>query len=85
MPRRSNGSRRIRKPDLAGYVIMMRRSTAPYWEREMFVGNVTEFNMPDVSIDEFVFGVKAIDKEGNESLTTPYVQGPRQKRKIEVY
>jgi hypothetical protein len=71
--------------DLAGYVIMMRRTTAPYWEREIFVGNVTEYNMPDLSIDELVFGVKAIDKEGNESLTSPYVQGPRQKRKIEVY
>jgi hypothetical protein len=71
--------------DLAGYVIMMRRTTAPYWEREIFVGNVTEYAMPDLSIDELVFGVKAIDKEGNESLTSPYVQGPRQKRKIEIY
>ncbi len=71
--------------DLAGYVIMMRRTTAPYWEREIFVGNVTEYTMPDLSIDELVFGVKAIDKEGNESLTSPYVQGPRQKRKIEIY
>ena len=41
--------------------------------------------MPDLSIDELVFGIKAIDKEGNESLTSPYVQGPRQKRKIEIY
>jgi Peptidase family M28 len=73
------------EPDLAGYVIMMRKTTAPYWEREIFVGNVTEYNMPDVSIDELVFGVKAIDKEGNESLTTAYVQGPRTKRKIETY
>jgi hypothetical protein len=71
--------------DLAGYVILTRRTTSPYWEHEMFVGNVTEFSMPNVSIDELVFGVKAIDKEGNESLTSPYVQGPRQKRKIEVY
>jgi hypothetical protein len=71
--------------DLAGYVIMMRRTTAPYWEREIFVGNVTEYNMPDLSIDELVFGVKAIDKEGNESLTTPYVQAARTKRKIETY
>jgi hypothetical protein len=71
--------------DLAGYVIMMRRTTAPFWEREIFVGNVIEYTLPAVSIDELVFGVKAIDKEGNESLTSPYVQGPRQKRKIEVY
>ena len=30
-------------------------------------------------------GVKAIDKDGNESLVSPYVQAPRVKRKIEVY
>ena len=73
------------EPDLAGFVVLMRRTTAPYWEREIFVGNVSEYLMPDVSIDEVVLGVKAIDKEGNESLTAPYVQGPRQKRKIETY
>jgi hypothetical protein len=32
-----------------------------------------------------VFGVKAIDKDGNESLVSPYVQALRVKRKIEVY
>ncbi len=73
------------EPDLAGYVIMMRRSTAPYWEREIYVGNVSEYTLPGVSIDELVFGVKAIDKDGNESLTSPYVQAPREKRKIETY
>lgn len=71
--------------DLAGYVILMRATTAPFWEREIFVGNVTEYTLPDVSIDELVFGIKAIDKEGNESLASPYVQGPRAKRKIETY
>ena len=71
--------------DLAGYVIVMRKTTAPDWEREIFVGNVTEYTLPEVSIDELVFGVKAIDKEGNESLVSPYVQAPRQKRTIQTY
>jgi hypothetical protein len=71
--------------DLAGYVVMYRSTTAPYWEHEIFVGKVTEYNLPDVSIDDLVFGVKAIDKDGNESLVSPYVQTPRAKRKIEVY
>ena len=66
--------------DLAGYVIVMRKTTSPDWEREIYVGNVTEFTLPEVSIDEVVFGVKAIDKEGNESLVSPYVQAPRAKR-----
>jgi hypothetical protein len=71
--------------DLAGYVIVMRSTTAPFWEREVYVGNVLEYTMPDVSIDEVVFGVKAVDKDGNESLVTPYVPSVRPKRVIETY
>jgi hypothetical protein len=70
--------------DLAGYVVVMRSTTAPNWEREIYVGKVLEYTMPDVSIDEVVFGVKAIDKDGNESLVTPYVPAARQKRTIET-
>jgi hypothetical protein len=71
--------------DLAGYTVVMRGTTAPYWEREIFVGNKTEFSLPDVSIDEWVFGIKAVDKEGNESLVSPYVPPPREKKTVEVY
>jgi Peptidase family M28 len=73
------------EPDLAGYVVVMRSTTAPFWEHEIFVGNVSEYTLPDVSIDELVFGVKAVDKDGNESLVSAYVQTPRAKRTIEVY
>ncbi len=70
------------EPDLAGFVVLSRATTAPFWEHEIFVGNVNEYMLPGVSIDDVVFGVKAVDKDGNESLVTPYVPGPRQKRKI---
>lgn len=73
------------EPDLAGYVVVMRKSTDPYWGREVYVGNVNEYEMPGVSIDDLVFGVKAIDKDGNESLVSAYVQPPRAKRKIATY
>jgi hypothetical protein len=73
------------EPDLAGYVVLTRSTTAPYWEREIFVGNVMEYTMPEVSIDDLVFAVKAVDKEGNESLASAYVQSPREKRTIAVY
>jgi hypothetical protein len=63
----------------------MRSTTAPYWDREIFVGNVTHYTIPDISIDEYVFGVKAVDTEGNESLVTPFVQAPRTKRVFPVY
>jgi hypothetical protein len=73
------------EPDLAGYVVLTRSTTAPYWEHEIFVGNVTEYTMPGVSIDDLVFAVKAVDKDGNESLASAYVQSPREKRTIPVY
>ena len=73
------------EPDLLGYVVVMRKSTSPNWEKEIFVGNVTEYTLKDVSIDEMIFGVKAIDRDGNESLVSAYVQGPRQKIEIETY
>jgi len=72
------------EPDLAGYVVVMRSTNAPFWEKEIYVGNVTEYTIPDVSIDEVVFGVKAVDKDGNESLVTPYVPASRPKRVIET-
>jgi len=73
------------EPDLLGYAIVMRRTTSPDWEKEIFVGNVMEFTFKDVSIDDVVFGVKAIDHDGNESLVSPYVNGPRQKLEIDTY
>jgi Zn-dependent M28 family amino/carboxypeptidase len=73
------------EPDLLGYVIVMRKSTAAYWEKEIFVGKLNEYTLKDVSIDDTFFGVKAIDRDGNESLVSPYVPGPRQKLEIETY
>ena len=73
------------EPDLAGYAIVYRGTTAPYWEKEIFVGAVNEYTLEDVSIDDLVFGVKAIDKDGNESLVSAYADTLRPKRVIEVY
>ncbi|HSU33936.1 MAG TPA: M20/M25/M40 family metallo-hydrolase [Bryobacteraceae bacterium] len=73
------------EPDLAGYTVVMRKTTAPYWERETFVGNVSGFTMHDVNIDEVVLGVKAIDKNGDESPVTAFVTPPYKQRKIETY
>jgi hypothetical protein len=60
------------EPDLAGYAVVMRSTTSPVWERETWVGNVTSYAMPDVSIDDVVIGVKAIDRDGNQSVVAPY-------------
>ncbi len=73
------------EPDLAGYAVVMRKTTSPVWEKEIFVGNVTEYTLPNVNIDEVVLGVKAIDKQGNESPVAAYVTPPYRQRKIETY
>jgi hypothetical protein len=62
------------EPDLAGYSVVIRWTTSPVWEREVWVGNVTSYTMPDVSIDDIAIGVKAVDKDGNASLVTPYME-----------
>jgi len=73
-------------PDTAikGYVIVMRPTTSPYWEQEIYVGKVTEYLMKDVSIDDLKFGVKAIGADGGESLVAPYVYPPRAKTEIQT-
>ena len=69
---------------IKGYTVVMRATTAPYWEQEIYVGKVTTFTMKDVSIDDAKFGVKAIGNDGAESLVTPYVYPPRVKTEIET-
>ena len=70
---------------LKGYAIVMRSTTSPDWEHEIFVGNVNEYLLKDVSIDDARFGVKAIDRDGNESLVSPYLYPARPKRDVPVY
>jgi hypothetical protein len=70
--------------DLAGYTIVIRASSAPYWEQQTFVGKVTEYTLPAVSIDDIIFGVKAVDNEGHESLVAPWIATPYQLRKFET-
>jgi hypothetical protein len=60
-----------------GYRIFWREAWTPDWQFERHVGNVTEFVLPDVSIDDYVFGVAAIGERGHESLVSAYVNPPR--------
>ena len=53
-------------PNLAGYEIAWRDTTEPLWQHTLSVGNVTRFTVP-VSKDNVLFGVRAIDKDGNKS------------------
>jgi peptidase M28-like protein len=60
-----------------GYRIFWREAWGPDWQHELTVGNVTEAVLPDISIDDYVFGIAAIGPGGHESLVSPYVRPPR--------
>lgn len=65
-------------PDLAGYAVVIRDTTAPDWEREVWVGNRTSYTIPDLSIDDVVIGIKAVDRDGDESIVSAYLEPTRQ-------
>lgn len=53
----------------AGYKIYWRDTTAPQWQYVREVGaDVTEFMLEGIVIDNFLFGVAAMDANGHESL-----------------
>ena len=58
------------EPDLAGYEIVWRDTTAAVWTNSRAVGSVTGFTMKGMSKDNYFFGVRAIDKDGNRSQVT---------------
>ncbi|HEV8589263.1 MAG TPA: M28 family metallopeptidase [Pyrinomonadaceae bacterium] len=56
-----------KEPDVAGYEIVWRDTTEPTWTHSRAVGNVATFTMKGMSKDNYFFGVRAVDKEGNRS------------------
>jgi hypothetical protein len=57
------------EPDLLGYRIVWRDTTAANWQGAKWVGNVVEATV-DLSKDNVFFGVQAVDKDGNVSVAT---------------
>ena len=53
--------------DLAGYRIVWREVGMPAWQYARDAGNVTRFTLAGISKDNYVFGVAAVDKDGNAS------------------
>jgi len=58
------------EPDLAGYEIVYRDTTEPFWSQVIKVGNVTSFTVKNITKDNFLFGVRAVDTDGNRSVVT---------------
>ena len=56
------------EPDIAGYRIVWRETTAPFWQHARDVGNVVRETIVGVSKDNHQFGLQAYDREGNLSV-----------------
>lgn len=56
-----------REPDLAGYELVWRETTEPQWTHSLRLGNVTSYTAKGMSKDNFFFGVRAVDRDGNRS------------------
>ena len=56
--------------DLAGYEVVWRGTTDAVWTNSVFVGNITTYNLKNMSKDNFFFGVRTVDKNGNKSPIT---------------
>ena len=53
--------------NLAGYRLYWRLTTEPTWTHSQYVGNVEQFTLKNIVIDNYFFGVASVSKQGFES------------------
>ena len=54
--------------NIAGYKIYWRDTTSPQWQYSRYVGKLTDFTLKGIVIDNYLFGVSTVSKNGNESI-----------------
>lgn len=54
--------------DVKGYKVYWRNTTSPTWDHFRYVENIDEVTLEGIIIDNFFFGVAAIDENGHESV-----------------
>jgi hypothetical protein len=52
----------------AGYKIYWRDTTSPTWDHSKFVGDISEYTLEGIVIDNYFFGVASVGKDGHESV-----------------
>ncbi len=52
---------------VAGYKIYWRYTSEPQWQFSKYVGNVSDFTLENVVIDNYYFGVSSVSNDGFES------------------
>ncbi len=53
-----------------GYKIYWRDTTSPTWDNSRYVGDVSEFTLDGIVIDNYFFGVSSVNENGVESIVT---------------
>jgi Zn-dependent M28 family amino/carboxypeptidase len=51
-----------------GYKIYWRDTTSPTWDNSRFVGDVSEFTLDGIVVDNYFFGVASVNENGYESM-----------------
>lgn len=59
--------------NVIGYKVYWRDTTSPQWQFSRFVGKITDYTLKNIVIDNYLFGVASVSKNGAESL----IQFPR--------
>ena len=72
----------VNDPNLIGYKIYWRDTTAPQWQNARFVEkSLSDFTLENIIIDNFLFGVASVGKDGNESMVVyPTTLIPRRRK-----
>jgi hypothetical protein len=56
--------------EVAGYEIVWRATDEPTWKHRRAVGSVTSYTVQGLSKDNFLFGVRAMGKDGRRSIVS---------------
>lgn len=59
----------VNDENLAGYKLYWRETTAPQWQYSRMIGpELNEYTLEGIVIDNYLFGVAAVGKDGHESV-----------------
>ncbi len=65
--------------NLMGYRVYWRKTTSPQWEHSRYIGKKESHLLENLVIDNYLFGVSSVGKNGSESLVAfPYKLIPRE-------
>jgi hypothetical protein len=55
-------------PEVAEFEVVWRTTTEPTWKHAVAVGKVNAYSVPNLSKDNYLFGVRAVDSKGHKSV-----------------